>query len=240
MFPFIPVDYRALLDRFLNPLPVVEDGVEPHLPEMVVQHDHPWKGKAEPRPIMNVTAITVHQTYVIFGVSKKLLREHDGDRRAALLDRFTAAPYHVVALDSGGWIWNNPWGRYTYHGGPLNQDSVGFCVEARHDTLASQWREGKHSEWTEAKAENARHALKRTIGLLRESGAPLREIWCHRQGSKSRGRDPGELIFRDVVAPVAREAALTIPVGFTRGGSTIPREWWRHRNPADTISRPVS
>ena len=193
------------------------------------QWDHGWKGRKELRNPKGVRAITVHQTAIIFGLSKSQVRAADGDRKVALRKRFESTPYHCLTLYCGDILENNPPDRYTYHAGVLNRDSAGFAIEAFHPRFASDYNESKHSRWSEREAEDARRGLIHAVLSFRGLGCPISEVWTHSQGSSSRVADPGELIVRDVIAPVARELSLKVVPAFSRGsGHPWPAEWIRH------------
>jgi hypothetical protein len=174
------------------------------------------KARKRPRPITDVTTVLVHQTAVTggFGVSRRLLRQHDGDAAEARQARYRRTPYHGLysPRDRASIVQWPAW-VYGYHGNGANRYSVGWAYDGK-------------LPGDELDAEGARESLRHFVECMREAGAPLLYVEAHRQHSDQRGGDPGEQIWREVVRPLFDELGLEErPTHTTGPGLELPNSW---------------
>jgi hypothetical protein len=193
-----------------------------------------FKGKAgTTRTAADVPAFLWHQTAVAggFGVSSQALARHDGDEKAALMERFTGSeylrqqeldqgkdgdvgePYHYVYRPQENEVlavWHPS--RYTYHGNGGNSYSIGCAIDGKYpgdefdpDALGFAW-----------------------VSIVEHARAAGFEPHCleyHRQHSSGRGGDPGEDVAL-VVDELARCFAIKLnPEDTTGSGQTVPMSW---------------
>lgn len=210
----------------------------------------PYKGLPRPVPVENKIGVEAHITAVPFGTSRSarkfwLQQIHEGifpeellarfasgfdsdektAERMALHQRFWKVPYHWVALLNGDVLHNNNIERYTYHGSGGNGPLVGVCLEGNFPGLESN-RKKKHNDYDEHTILTGRAALRLAVTHSRDKGAPIENLYAHRQYSAGRIGDPGEGWWREIGIPMAKELNLERPVTFTHGsGREICREW---------------
>lgn len=218
MFPW---NLRPFFEAWLNPVPCEPDPVD----EVIIRHDHPFKGRAQPRDVSRIIAVTIHQTAVEFGVGRKFRNAPEREREAAYHARFESVPYHFVALRNRDLFYGNPPERYTYHGGPLNGRSIGFAVEGSFPAFTKN-RKPKHTEITQERIDAWRYSFRWAVGTTRRAGAPLRYVWTHRQGSKNRAGDPGEEIMDLIIRPELEPLGLELAPAWSTGtGKPLPPDW---------------
>ncbi len=193
-----------------------------------------FKGRANTtRTDRDVMAFMWHQTDVEggFGVSSQAIARHDGDGRAALMERFEGSeylrkkeldagkdgdvgePYHYVYRPQENEVialWHPS--RYTYHGNGGSAYTIGCAIDGKYpgdeidpDAIGFAW------------VSIMEHA--------REAGFEPPELEYHRQHDDMRGKDPGEDVAL-VVDELARCFAVKLnPEHTTGSGRTVPMSW---------------
>lgn len=138
----------------------------------------------------------------------------------ALLERYSAAPYHRIGSRRIGSIRNHPMALRTSHGGPGGNEGGGWALDADNT-----------EKLTPAVVEVGRASLDDAIDEMLGLGAPRVVLVGHRAWEADRREDPGAIVWREVVVPVvdARAAAgFPVVIGYrTKAGSglPVPRSW---------------
>ena len=172
---------------------------------------------------VGVTLICLHQLGCELGTSARQ-RAAAGSREAARVQRCRRLPYHAVALRTGEAVLVHPLARYTYHAGNLNRLTVGLGIEGRYP-LAEAGRAARHSEWAEAVEIAAIECGLLLAGQIQAAGSQRVGVVTHRQSSRHRLADPGEMIVRRVGLALERHG-LTLQRDETWGdGSPWPAAW---------------
>jgi hypothetical protein len=137
---------------------------------------------------------------------------------------FVTSGGQIVQLHDVEWL--------TYHAHALNARSIGIEIEgaflgiegntktwAKYHAIKPQALTGEQIE--------AAMALARYLkDLLSSRGSRLRAYYAHRQGSNTRDRDPGSLIWQSIVLPSALETGCEVPFERVFGkGKPIPKQW---------------
>ena len=152
-----------------------------------------------------------------------------------------AVPAHAVVHRSGTISLLNDIPAYMYHGDAMNRFSIGVeivCrepgVAARPSTLwLSKKERAKGKDAMDVIAPMTEHQIWSSLALGRwyaaeveRRGGKLTQMWCHRQAVGDKPSDPGERIYRLVVAPLIAELGCQDVSGLAiGGGKRIPREW---------------
>jgi N-acetyl-anhydromuramyl-L-alanine amidase AmpD len=125
----------------------------------------------------------------------------------------------------------------TFHAHALNETTIGIEIEGMFagvegDTSNASWPQyhkvlgRKPQQLTEAQIEAAKELARYLKAYITSRGGSLRNYYAHRQGSNTRDRDPGQLIWKKIVQPSALETGCVMPIGEVFGkGKTIPKEW---------------
>lgn len=185
----------------------------------------PFDGRPGPRDPTTVPAIEVHQFGCELGVSRLQLKNAGGDPRLALRHRVLKQPYHVVGMLNGDVIRNHPVTRYTFHGNGGNSFTLGVGIEGNYPGRERS-RTAKHTALERA-VMVGRAALAEAEKMLREGGVtgPIK-VHAHRNFSSERAADPGEGLWREVVAWGAEQLGLVTDLELRQGsGLPIPVEW---------------
>jgi len=151
-------------------------------------------------------------------------------RRLALASRFWSLPYHYVITRCGLVLWNAPLEWRTHHGN-LGNHGLGVAIEGK-------WP-ARGQGGSALDIEAARRKLAAVIEHARSLGSPIDEVSAHRcfAPPSAREGDPGVLLWREVIRPVADASGLRIDYSLSRGqGRPIPVDWddrayhdWRGR-----------
>lgn len=183
-----------------------------------------------------VRAVVAHQFDCEFGLTARQIKRAGGDQVEALIQRAMDTPYHVVALRCGVVVLNHHADLHTYHAGHGN-GGLGLGIEGSFPTLAAE-RTEKYTPIAAVEAV-ARLALREAVSMIEGPGKRI-ELQAHRQWSGSRGRDPGEEIWR-ALRPVADQLGMSIDPELAfrpQKGRPIPVEW-DERARYDIKGRPV-
>lgn len=155
----------------------------------------------------SVDTLGVHHTAVTggFGVGRRLLEKHSGDKFAARVERYAAQPYHAIfspqdlasVVQWPGWM-------YTWHGNGMNRYTIGWGLDLNclNDRSAS--------------AEHMVLAGLHVVHFYRARGFDLKYIETHRQHSR-KSKDPCDWIVRDVLVPLSLKANMEIRAGAQSG-----------------------
>lgn len=133
----------------------------------------------------------------------------------ALLERYSAAPYHRIGSRRLGSIRNHPMGLRTSHGGPGGNDGGGWALDCDNtEKLAPSL------------VEIGMASLDDAIAEMLELGAPRVVVVGHRAWEKNRLQDPGAIVWREVVVPVVdarARAGFPVVIGYrTKAGTGLP------------------
>ena len=218
-----PYFIRQILEAFRR----LSGGGATHRPQTVRRDPienwaETWKG-GRTRKISEIERIVVHQTAVEFGVSKRLLKKHNGDRVAARRERFQSVPYHAIFTLDGECLLIHPLERWTYHAkGAPNRHAVGVAFEGLFPELEAK-RKSRHT----MPSERVMDAWVSTAPALWEYLVDTigREVpvVTHRQCSRIKTADPGEIVMGVVNAGFnAHDRSWT-----RAGGRPQPDEWAR-------------
>lgn len=227
------------------------DGIGPVKRELFYRHKSgiilPYKGEPTPMPVTSKIGIEAHITAVAFGTTSKARKFwraliESGEippelaakfgatieaqaQRMALHQRFWTVPYHWIGLLNGDVLHNNDITRKTFHGNGGNGPLIGVALEGNFPGLERN-RKPSHDIADEHVIETGRATLRKGVLDSRDKGAPVEWLFAHRQYSDGRVGDPGEMFWREIGRPVARELDLQIDYEFAHGsGLRICREW---------------
>lgn len=189
-------------------------------PRVVENWADTWKG-GRTRKLSEIRRIVVHQTAVEFGVSRRLLKKHGGDRKAARRERFKSVPYHVIFTLDGEALLIHPLERWTYHAkGAPNRNAVGVAFEGLFPATEDKRRpkhtvlpDGVFDAWVAS-------APVVWLRLVAQIGSEV-PVVTHRQCSRVKVSDPGELVMRVVNSGFgAHDRSWT-----RAGGRPQPEKW---------------
>lgn len=194
------------------------------------------KRRAWKRSPSSVTRICVHATAVAggFGLAPyqrqaAAMRLRKAGRLSlsleeidleALRARYRETTYHGIYRqpddeNEGLSVVQWPITDYTYHGNGANGSSVGWAIDGL-------WSD-QHRDPLDV--DGARASLRHLADRAAEQGADLREITAHANHA-NKPHDPGALVWRAVVRPVAAELGLDIrPEWTTRGARPVIADW---------------
>jgi len=125
----------------------------------------------------------------------------------------------------------------THHAHALNETTIGIEIEGMFagtegDLSDSSWPRyhkilgRKPQTLTTAQIQAAKDLARYLQAFIMSRGGSLRNYYAHRQGSNTRDRDPGQLIWREIVLPSALETGCSVPSEATFGkGKSIPENW---------------
>lgn len=135
---------------------------------------------------------------------------------AALAARFARTTYHGVYMPrirTSLVQW--PAMDRTYHGDAANSCSMGWAYDG-------SFRPGLLDDLDiEAARESLRHLIRDAL----EQGCPLRRVSPHANHS-TKQHDPGPLVWREVIVPVAEQLGLELALDWTTGeGQPWARRW---------------
>jgi len=125
----------------------------------------------------------------------------------------------------------------THHAHALNEDTIGIEIEGMFagvegDLSNASWPQyhkvlgRKPQSLTPQQIKAARDLALWIEAHVAARGGRLRDYYAHRQGSDMRDRDPGQLIWRNIVLPSAADTGCGLPMDRVFGrGRTIPMVW---------------
>lgn len=187
-------------------------------------------GKVYKRDIKKITGVCLHQTSILYGISKRQTNEAGGNQHLALHNRGLKVACHGVVfggegadIECGHALLVNPLRWYVWQADTMNSISLGLEIEGDYPGLMRSRNERVLDHIIKA----AREALKALVNEARKEGAPIKYIWAHRQSSAMRRDDPGEEIWRRVALEygVAVLGLETQPGRTWGNGKTIPKIW---------------
>lgn len=202
------------------------------------------RGRTVQRDPPTITGVVLHQTAVLYGVTRAMLRKAAGNRQLALARRIVkgvganpGVPAHAIAMRDGFVIRAFDLTAYCYHANELNASTLGLEVEGRYsgllddpDTLPDEARRtmpgrGEPDVLDDVVLETARAALRFLVTQGLSEGMPLAHLYAHRQSSRTRRADPGEGLWR-ALEPTARELGLAPDYALVVGdGRPVPTQW---------------
>ena len=196
------------------------------------------RGKVAKRDMRTITGVTIHQTACVFGVSDAGVKRASGDVELATARRALGVACHGLAFTGGFYALPNPLDWYVWHANALNETTLGLEVEGLYagleddpdtvprEDLETTWN-GPPMKLTDETVASARACLARLVNEARAAGAPLTNVFAHRQSSDTRRSDPGEAIWQKVVLDYAVPVlGLTAKPSAVFGpGRPIPVEW---------------
>lgn len=176
-----------------------------------------------------------------FGVSSQALARHDGDRWAALMERFEGSEYLASKNDDGKagepyhYIYRPQEGvvvavhhpeRYMWASHGLNATTIAFAVDGKYPGDALD---------ADALAFAFAAMLEHAMGL----GFEFRELCYHRQSSSARGGDPGDQVA-PVLEDLARVFAIKVnPDHVVGSGRSVPESWRSSPGSSSSCAHPV-
>lgn len=191
-------------------------------------------GKVVVRDLANVTGIVVHQTACVFGVASYQVKAAGGDAILAKRRRALDVACHAIAFreQEVGVVLPNPLEWWVNHGNGFNAYTLGLEIEGLYPGLLSRpqqttWGGGnKPTPMLASTIENAREALRYLVEEGRRRGAPIRDVYAHRQ-SNNKPSDPGEEIWKRVVLEYGVPKLGLVPHQSLKldDGRPIPVEW---------------
>lgn len=172
--------------------------------------DGRW-AKSKIRNPKSVDTLGAHHTAVAggFGVSRRLLKKHNGDEFSARLSRYSGQPYHAIfSPQDQASIVQWPGWMETWHGNGMNRYTIGWGLDmdCRYSSLDPD------QENIERMILGGLHV----VGYYRDRGFPLEYIETHSQHSR-KDKDPCPWVMREVLVPLARMANMTIRAEATSG-----------------------
>ena len=244
-------EMRALLNKRPGGLAsAMEERVAvPVPPACVLDYRDRHKGskRGARRPWSQITGITLHQTACLY------LR--DEETRPAKIDRarerVAKIGVHLVALRDGSVVWSNPLDvcmpqaqRY------FNRTDIGIEIDGHYSGIEGDprtfWKPllrpfRKPLGLSAAQVSGVLAACDWLVAEVAAHGGRIRYVHAHRQTSKSRTSDPGELLWKAVALPLRERHGLSdggdgwyVPAKLQRMGDCwadkgpgrpIPREW---------------
>ncbi|HHO58536.1 MAG TPA: N-acetylmuramoyl-L-alanine amidase [Oceanithermus profundus] len=190
-----------------------------------------WSGGRR-RPLRAINRIIVHQTGIEFGVNDKQVKRA-GSIAEAHRRRFLKVKYHYVVTTAGEALQIHPLERHTYHAGKrANRWTVGVAFEGRFPRFERE-RADRHTKLTSFMLDvysSAFTSILEDIHLILRTAEPgMAEglpVSTHRQISKNRKADPGELLMQRVVIPAIPRTPAALDLDWVVGsGSKAPKEW---------------
>ncbi|MEM8884921.1 MAG: N-acetylmuramoyl-L-alanine amidase [Planctomycetota bacterium] len=195
-------------------------------------------GEVVMRDIKDVDTICIHQTAVEFGVSRRAIKEADGDVELARARRALDVACHTMAFRQGYFVAAHEMEVYVNHANGFNPFSLGLEIDGRYaglmddpDTAAREdlrttWG-GEPTELTEVTVQSSQAAIFWMVERVRQRGGRIRRVVSHRQSSANRRSDPGEEIWNRVVEGFAdQELGLEIDRLRVDGdGRPVPVAW---------------
>lgn len=168
--------------------------------------------------------ITVHITSIKggFGLSARqvdrweALLETSEARKMALLERYAGCAYHWIISRELGIIRNHDPLLRTSHGNRGNR-GIGFALDV-----------GIGEDLSAEFANQARRGLILAVDDLRTRTGEAVNLTAHRCFSSKRRADPGEIVWSQVVRPVANALRDATRIDYTLAedsGRPIPRSW---------------
>ncbi|MEM9921906.1 MAG: N-acetylmuramoyl-L-alanine amidase [Bacteroidota bacterium] len=182
-----------------------------------------WKGyncKRGSRPMSQLRSIVLHQT---------------AGSTSTNANRYLAIPIHYVVLSNGRILQLYPDTEYLNHAGALNRYSIGIEFAGSFVNASDEcWmnrryvprgtRSGSRVCGDPTLAQI--RAGRRLIRAIKEKVPGIRNIYAHRQSSRSRADDPGPTIWREVGEWAKRQLGFRNGNKFVIGtGRPIPDAW---------------
>lgn len=201
-------------------------------PPKTVKHRLDKEGKVVVRDLAKITGVVIHQTGVVFGTSEQQIKAAGGDKVLAKRRRALNVACHALAFREAevGVVIPNPLAWYVNHGNAFNSYTLGLEVEGVYPGVLAKAAQttwgGKPTPMLEATIDNAREALRYLVEEGRRQGAPIKNVFAHRQ-SNNKPSDPGEELWRRVVLEYGVPVLGLEPVWNRKldDGRTIPVEW---------------
>ena len=187
-----------------------------------------WRGRTVRRKLEDVTGVCVHQTDVTFGVARYQIKEAGGDAERAQVLRALNVAAHMTVFNEGWAVQAFPWESYVNGGNGFNSFCLHLEIEGRYRGLTGDPRTGPSNATglDGLTYKTACEGLRYMVESAREAGAPIADIFCHRQSSATRRRDPGQEIYEAVVLGFAPTIGLTPrPLRVMDAGRPVPRQW---------------
>lgn len=177
-------------------------------------------GKTVERDNSKIDSIVLHQTGIVYGISKKQLEMADNNPQWALAYRFLAAPYHfIICPEQEMLVYHSPPTYYLQHANTLNSRSIGIAIHGRY-TFEDTGQLDKKAR------EVIREALDHIMRVLDAYDIYPEFIFAHRQCSAMRPSDPGEEIYKVCVNHlISRHNLLVQYEHKENGGKSIPDCW---------------
>lgn len=140
---------------------------------------------------------------------------------------FVTSQGKIIQLHDIEWL--------THHAHALNENTIGLEIEGmflgvegdlktwpKYHSVAGRKPQGLTKEQIEACFVLVQY-LK---DYIEKRGGSLGVFYAHRQGSNTRDRDPGSLIWKEIVLPIAERFKIEVPFAKVFGkGKPIPSEW---------------
>lgn len=233
-----PISEREQFLRDVDNIPIVDIRHLMPDPPPLINGKRKWRvrnGTVVRRRPKNIDKIVFHQTAARFGVSKRQLREADGDKRVALAKRGQSISTPITVFYNDGdpfvaYCYDLDW--YSYHGNDFNSTGVGFEIDGDFPGLMNDPNTAyRKKDNPDVLSYLHKCAACRAVRLIvddgRKMGMPLKYVVAHRQSSPTRRSDPGEQIWKEVVLDYAvRELGLeTVPDLIQKKGYSIPKQW---------------
>ena len=200
---------------------------QPDPPALAKQKHKIVNHKVVSRPWSTITGVVLHQTDCVFGVTPQALTAAHGDVELATARRSLNVACHGLAFRNGFYALPNPLAWYVWHANGLNATTLGLEIEGVYPGLDSGHAGAGDTPVTPLLIATARACLARLVTEARAAGAPLVNVYAHRQSSDTRRGDPGEALWK----AVALEYAVPVlglkchPAEVCGDGAPIPVEW---------------
>lgn len=172
------------------------------------------------RPAAQVVGIMFHITACLFGVTPAAVKSAGGDQRLARNRRARRIPAHATVFRDGDAVVPWPLRSHLYHGNAGNLTTLGVEIESKDGTITDEQRA------------TLADLVPWLIVQASKEGMVLHEAWAHRQTHGGKPNDPGPIVWREVVIPLAEKHGLTrtikaLPRSTPKGrdGAVIPKTW---------------
>jgi len=170
--------------------------------------------RAYRRPVSDISGITMHQM---------------GFSRGNDPTRYLGIPAHYIITPDGAIYQFHDWEEYLYTSSKLNSFTLGVELAGNFRGSDGKWRKPEkfgQDVPTPAQIQSMRNLVAYVQKDLAKQGIALDSLWGHRQGSPSRGIDPGPEVWSQVVPWANRTLGLVDRSNETRGdGQPIPESW---------------
>lgn len=214
----------------------------PIMPASIVDTrlEHDGAKRLRRRPWTAIDSITLHQTATCY-------LQAGAPREKRAIDRVSKLGVHAIVMRGGfsvlanGPEWEMPQAQRIFNGRGIGVEVDGWFAGIEGDRSTFWAPQGTDRDPMSESPEQTRAALELIdylVELVGSHGGRIKHLHAHRQTSRTRRSDPGELLWRTIAIPAMKKHGLTYGLDEIPGPKFfVPRQGkiWSYKGPGRPI-----